>query len=288
MDEDEFDEKLTKLIDIKNRKLGVIELFDKELSIDEVTEIFIRINSQGTKLNQADFAMSRIAANETYGGNMLRKAIDYFSHLAVDPKWYPEMTKDEGFAKTDYASKLKWLKDDNDDIYDPDYSDMLRVAFMSQYPRGKMKDLVSLLQGRDFETKDFKESIAEDTFKNLSNGVLDYMNEYNFKQFVLAIKDAGFISKKLITSDITLDFAYTLYLRLLKDSSIDKTKVKNYVQRWYVMSTLTGRYISSPIKSQRTSRLSKILNSWQSKLLLQETLVYICQSSFVHQNLFCR
>lgn len=84
MDEDEFDEKLTKLIDIKNRKLGVIELFDKELSIDEVTEIFIRINSQGTKLNQADFAMSRIAANETYGGNMLRKAIDYFSHLAVD------------------------------------------------------------------------------------------------------------------------------------------------------------------------------------------------------------
>ena len=51
--------------------------------------------------------MSRIAANETYCGNMLRKAIDYFSHLAVDPKWYPEMTKDEEFAKTDYAPKLK-------------------------------------------------------------------------------------------------------------------------------------------------------------------------------------
>ena len=242
----EFNQQITKLVDIKNRKLGVIELFDKELSIDEVTEIFIRINSQETKLNQADFAMSRIAANEKFGGNMLRKAIDYFSHLAVDPKWYSDMTKDEAFAKTDYAQKLKWLKDDNEDIYDPDYSDMLRVAFMSQYPRGKMKDLVSLLQGRDFETKDFKESIAEDTFKHLSSGVLDYMNEYNFKQFVLAIKDAGFIAKKLITSDITLDFAYTLYLRLLKDSSIDKTKVKNYVQRWYVMSTLTSRYISSP------------------------------------------
>ena len=242
----EFNQQIQKLFDIKNRKLGVIELFDKELSIDEVTEIFIRINSQGTKLNQADFAMSRIAANESYGGNMLRKAIDYFSHLAVDPKWYQEMTKDEAFSKTDYAPKLKWLKDDNDDIYNPDYSDMLRVAFMSQYPRGKMKDLVSLLQGRDFETKDFKESIAEETFKKLSAGVLDYMNEYNFKQFVLAIKDTGFISKKLITSDITLDFAYTLYLRLLKDNTIDKTKVKSYVQRWYVMSTLTGRYISSP------------------------------------------
>lgn len=246
MDPDDFDEKLSKLIDIKNRKLGVIELFDNELSIDEVTEIFIRINSQGTKLNQADFAMSRIAANESYGGNMLRKAIDYFSHLAVDPKWYADMTKDSDFATTEYATKLKWLKDDNENIYDPDYSDMLRVAFMSQYHRGKMKDLVSLLQGRDFETKDFKETIAEETFKKLSIGVLDYMNEYNFKQFVLAIKDAGFISKKLITSDITLDFAYTLYLRLMKDTSIDKTKIKNYIQKWYVMSTLTGRYISSP------------------------------------------
>ncbi len=242
----DFNKQVTKLIDIKNRKLGVIELFDKELSIDEVTEIFIRINSQGSKLNQADFAMSRIAANESYGGNALRKAIDYFSHLAVDPKWYSEMIKDEEFVKTEFAAKLKWLRDDNEDIYNPDYTDMLRVSFMYKFCRGKLKDLVSLLQGRDFEAKDFKESIAEDTFQRLSRGVLDYINEYNFKQFVLAIKDAGFIAKKLISSGITLDFAYTLYLLLINDTAIEKVKVKNYVQRWYVMSTLTGRYISSP------------------------------------------
>ena len=190
--------------------------------------------------------MSRIAANETYGGNMLRKAIDYFSHLAVDPKWYPEMTKDEEFAKTDYAPKLKWLKDDNDDIYDPDYSDMLRVAFMSQYPRGKMKDLVSLLQGRDFETKDFKESIAEETFKNLSNGVLDYMNEYNFKQFVLAIKDAGFISKKLITSDITLDFAY---LDTPTNIAVGKDEPCKYFAKVFEQCK-TGEYHIGNLKSE--------------------------------------
>ena len=51
--------------------------------------------------------------------------------------------------------------------------------------------------------------------------------------------------------------------------------------------TMVDSYIT-PIKSQRTSRLSKLFNSWQSKLLLQEILVYICQSSFVHQNLFYR
>ncbi len=236
---------LDNLIGIKNRQIGIITL-DRNLTIDEVTEIFIRINSQGAKLNQADFAMSKIAANEEYGGNILRKAIDYFCHLAVQPDWYSEMSKDKEFMETVFAPKIKWLKDDKDDIFDPGYGDILRVAFMQKFGRGKMKDLVSLLGGRDFETRDYKEEIAEDSFMRLTEGVMDFMNEYNFKNFVLAIKSAGFISSKLINSQITLDFSYTLHLILNNDTQIDKTQIKRYVSKWYVFSTLTSRYISSP------------------------------------------
>lgn len=150
---------LMSLLDIKNRQIGVITL-NRELTIDQVTEIFIRINSQGAKLNQSDFAMSKIAANTAYGGNLLRKAIDYFSHLAVQPDWYNEMIKDKEFMETPFAAKIKWLKDDIGDIYDPDYGDILRVSFMHQFGRGKMKDLVSLLGGRDFITRDYKEEIV--------------------------------------------------------------------------------------------------------------------------------
>ena len=57
--------------------------------METVTEIFIRVNSAGAELSQADFAMSKIAANESYGGNVLRKAIDYFCHLAVTPDFLP-------------------------------------------------------------------------------------------------------------------------------------------------------------------------------------------------------
>ena len=233
------------LIDIKNRQIGVITL-DRELTIDEVTEIFIRINSQGAKLNQADFAMSKIAANVSYGGNMLRKAIDYFSHLAVQPEWYSDMTKDKEFMDSVFAPKLKWLKDDREEIFDPDYNDILRIAFMYKFGRAKMKDLVSLLGGRDFETREYKETIAEDSFRLLTDGVIDFMNEYTFTNFVLAIKSAGFVSSKLINSQMTLDFAYTLYLLLNADPSIDKTQIKHYVIKWYVMTTLTSRYITSP------------------------------------------
>ncbi len=52
-------------------------------AIIEATDIFIRINSKGTALSQGDFVMSKIAADEQYGGNSLRKAIDYYAHLST-------------------------------------------------------------------------------------------------------------------------------------------------------------------------------------------------------------
>lgn len=241
----EINAAIMRLLKIQSRQIGVITL-DKDLTIDEVTEIFIRINSQGAKLNQADFAMSKIASNTTYGGNLLRKAIDYFSHLAVQPEWYPDMCKDKEFYQTDYFKALEWLKDDKEDIFDPGYSDILRIAFMYKFGRGKMKDLVSLLGGRDFETKEYKAEIAEASFDLLKGGVLDFMNRYSHLNFILAIKSAGIKFKKLINSDVTLDFAYTLYLLLSKVENLDARTVDRYVQKWYVLTTLTGRYIASP------------------------------------------
>ena len=77
---------------IVNNHVGVIDLAE-DLDVETVTEIFIRVNSAGTELSQADFAMSKIAANESYGGNVLRKAIDYFCHLAVAPEFLSGWTR---------------------------------------------------------------------------------------------------------------------------------------------------------------------------------------------------
>lgn len=237
---------ITQLLAIKSCQLGAIILVP-QLDISEVTEIFVRINSQGKRLNEADFAMSKIAADERYGGNSLRKAIDYFCHLAVDPAFYNQLSNgDKEFMETGYANKLRWLKDDREDIYDPDYNDMLRVSFMHMFGRAKLGDLVSLLSGRDFLDRSFKEEIAKESFGKLSDGVMNFMNQYNFEQFVLAIKAAGFISSKLLNSQMTLDFAYTLYLILQHSGEVPKIEIKRCIQRWFVLSTLTGRYTGSP------------------------------------------
>ena len=237
--------RITDLKAIATRQLGCI-VVAAECSIDEVTDIFIRINSKGAVLSQADFAMSKIAADEAHGGNMLRKAIDYYCHLSVKPEFWATISENDAeFMASEYADKAAWLKDDKDDIYDPDYNDVLRVAFMHMFRRGKLADLVSLLSGRDFEARDFKSEIADASFAKLHDGVIKFMHKGNFQDFTAALRSAGFASPAIIGSKGAVNFAYNLYLTLKEDGSIPSTDVKRWVQRWYVMSVLTGRYSGS-------------------------------------------
>ena len=256
MDEDELERVISQLTGITKKQIGMIEL-TADLDIETVTEIFIRINREGVTLSQADFAMSKIAANEIHGGNLLRKAIDYFCHLAVAPEFYGAIRdNDPDFAATDFFQRMRWLKDENDDLYDPTYSDMLRVAFVSRFARGKLADLVGLLSGRNFETRTYEEAIAADSFARLKAGIMDFMNETLFKRFLMIIKSAGFVDSSLLKSrQGPLNFAYALYLKLRNDGYAAE-KIETYVRRWFVLSILTGRY-----SSQLETRFEKDIRS---------------------------
>lgn len=244
VDQDKVVEAINNLFNLTKKQIGLIDLAG-DLDIETVTEIFIRINSKGVVLSQADFAMSKIAANDTYGGQELRKAIDYFSHLAVAPEFYQFIKdNDADFAKTDYFQKMAWLRSENEDLYDPSYTDVLRVAFTSQFNRGKLSDLVSLLSGRNFETRTFEEHIAKESFEKLSAGIGQFINETNFKRFIMIIKSAGFISPKLIRAQNALNFAYILFLKL-REKGENPANIEKYVRRWFVLSLLTGRYSGS-------------------------------------------
>jgi hypothetical protein len=237
-------ESINNLFSLK-RQIGMIDL-EAELDIETVTEIFIRINSQGVLLSQADFAMSKIASSEQFDGPNLRKAIDYFCHMAAVPDFYNHIVDvDKAFTTTDFFSKMSWLRKETEDLYDPDYNDMLRVAFTTEFHRGKLADLVSLLSGRNFETRVFEESIAEDSFRRLKEGILLFMNETSFNKFIMIIKSAGFIEPWMIRSKNALNFAYILYLTLRKQEQ-NPALIETYVRRWFAMSILTSRYSSSP------------------------------------------
>jgi hypothetical protein len=240
-----IEQNISNLLAIQHKQVGTIDLAH-DLDIETVTEIFIRINSQGVVLSQADFAMSKIASNEKYDGPNLRKAIDYFCHLSVAPQFFEHIRDhDSEFSKSDYFKAMTWLKDEKDDLYDPSYTDMLRVSFTSEFSRGKMSDLVSLLSGRNFETREFQDDIAAETFERMKYSTLRFMKEDYFKKFVMIIRSAGFITPELIRSKNALDFAYIIYLKL-REEGVPQGEIGRLVSRWFVFSVLTSRYGGSP------------------------------------------
>lgn len=242
--EDFIEDKLEQLKAIKNRQIGIIEL-DSSLDIDTVTEIFIRINQKGVVLSNADFVMSKIASDEQFGGNRLRKMIDYFCHLLKDGSFNKIIKQnDKNFADTEDYKKISWIADIKDDLYQPNYIDVLRVAYTCQFNRGKFSDLVALLSGRDFENRRNIQSIAEESYHKLRQGLEDFFNQTNYQRFLTIIQSAGFIDKKLISSKTSLNFAYALYLQL-RASKMPEPQIQNLVKRWYVVSLLTGRYSGS-------------------------------------------
>jgi hypothetical protein len=208
-DPDQIEAAITNLMHISKKQIGFIELA-ADLDIETVTEIFIRINSKGVVLSQADFAMSKIAASEQHGGPTLRKTIDYFCHLAVAPEFYHTIVDvDQAFASTDLFRKMAWMRQENDELYDPAYTDMLRVAF-----------------------------------QRLQTGVERFINETHFKRFLMIVRSAGFVEASLIRSQNVLNFAYTLYLKL-RVQGYEPHLIEHYVRRWLVLSMLTGRYSSA-------------------------------------------
>ena len=245
LDANELSKKITKLQSIKNIMIGRIEL-GSMLDIETVTEIFVRINSAGVVLSQADFAMSKISVNEKYEGNDIRKAIDYFCHFAKTPVDYENIkNNDIDFSKKEIFNKISWIKDKNEDLYLPSYVDVLRVAFTYKFKRGKLQDLVSLLSGRDFETREYREDIVEESYNKLYEGVKSFVSQTNFERYVMILKSAGIIDDSLIRSQNVLNFGYILFL-LLRERNVTPDIIEKLVKRWVIMSIITQRYTSSP------------------------------------------
>jgi hypothetical protein len=248
-DKSKVHDRVLRLIQVKNKNIGNIVL-SADLPIEIVNEIFIRINASGVNLSNADFAMSKIAVYEDEPGDeygmSLRKFIDYFCNLAVEPTHFKDIEEnDTHFVATDYFNHISWLRSDSDDIYDPDYNDILRVAALTEFNRGKLSDLVALLSGRNFETRDNHKEIADESFKKLETGVYKFTREYHFKHFVQDIlRASGFKYTGMFGSKNVINYAYAVFLRA-RDIDEDIVTANKYTKRLLVLSLLTGRHSGS-------------------------------------------
>lgn len=141
---------------------------------------------------------------------------------------------DTEFVTSEEFSKIKWIVNEHEDIYVPDYTDVLRVAFTFKFLRGRISDLASLLSGRDFDTCDYQKAIAENSFAKLKEGVLEFVSKTDFQRYLMIVKSTGIISPATIRSQNVLNFGYALYL-LLRSKGEDAAIIEKVVRWWMVL-----------------------------------------------------
>lgn len=244
VDEGQVETAVAKLAGIEHAQVGVISLAD-DLDVETVAEIFVRINAKGVPLSSADFVMSKIA---TYGdeGRNLRKLIDYFCHLTVSGHAFDDIRQnDEEFASSDHLAKIEWLKGQSDELFQPEYTDVIRIAGLVGFSRGKAGAIVSELSGLDPQTRKIDESRIPDAYARFSHALDQLVRKTHLERFVMMIKSAGFIDASMIGSKNALNFAYAMYLRLRDDDQLTEGERARIVKRWFVMTLLTGRAVGS-------------------------------------------
>ncbi len=243
-DERVVESAVTRLAAIEHAQVGVISLAD-DLDVETVAEIFVRINAKGVPLSSADFVMSKIA---TYGdeGRNLRKLIDYFCHLAVAGHAFDDIKEnDHEFSSTEHLRKIEWLKNESDELFQPEYTDVIRVAGLVGFSRGKAGAIVSELSGLDPETRKIDEDLIPSAYQRFGEALDQIVSRTHLERFIMLVKSAGFIDNSMIGSKNALNFAYALYLLLRQNPNLHEGERNHIVKRWFVMTLLTGRAVGS-------------------------------------------
>jgi len=211
------------LININKYPLTALEIAPN-LEEEIVSDIFVRINSQGVSLTQADFILTLLSDYCEEG----RKEIEQF---CIDSRKIPE--KETRFSSFNYLIK-------------PDPDDILRVLVGLAFHRAKMKDIYSIIRGRDMETGEFSEELRMQQFNKLKFNLPIILDNTNWQSFLKILIGGGYKDEELISSKSAVLFSYIIYLIGKQNFNTQNHELQRIIGRWFVMSSLTGRYSSSP------------------------------------------
>ncbi len=217
-EEDTLEENIDRLRDLQNYPFQVIEL-DREVDEEQVAEVFVRINSQGARLNAADFIMTLMSVFWEEG----RIDIEEFGRRSRVPAPPGEPSPFNHFIN-------------------PEPVHLLRVSVGLAFRRAQLRNVYSILRGKDLKTGDLNLKQREQQFRQLKKAHSLALDPATWQEFLSCIDGAGYRSSRLITSKIAVIYAYVMWLIGSRDYQVDPATLKHTIARWWFMTNLTSRY----------------------------------------------
>ena len=189
---------------------------------EQVSEVFVRINSKGKSLNQADFVLTLMSVFWDEG----RTEIEDFCRRSRQPS-------------TGEASPFNHF-------FAPDADHLLRVSVAVGFRRARLQYVYSLLRGKDLDTGEFSDAQRDKQFAILKKAQAGTLDLQNWHEFFKVLIRAGYRRGDLISSQINLLYCYALFLIGRKEFGVDLFRLRDAMARWFFMSSLTSRYTGSP------------------------------------------
>ncbi|NPV42372.1 MAG: DUF262 domain-containing protein [Firmicutes bacterium] len=221
-EEDIIHERIDRLIKLEEYPLTALEI-SSSVDEDKVSEIFVRINSKGIPLNQANFILTLMSVFWDEG----RKELEEFCRRSKAPS-------PDG-SPSPFNHYLR-----------PNPDQLLRVSVALGFRRARLEHVYSLLRGKDLETRQFSDEQRVKQFALLQEAQAYVLDLQNWHEFFKVLKRAGYPSDQLISSQMAVLYTYALWLIGKRDFKVDLYHLREVMARWFFMATLTGRYTSSP------------------------------------------
>lgn len=234
-EEDRLEDAIDRLHDLRNYPFKVVEL-SPDIDEEHVAEVFVRINSEGVTLNQADFILTLMSVFWEKG----RRELEDFCRAAKLPS-------------ISGASPFNWF-------IAPQPPQLLRVSVALAFRRAVLRQVYSLLRGKDIDSGTLSPEARDRQFALLQRAQEKVLDLTNWHEFLQSIERAGFRSAKMISSDNGVLYSYALWLIGRVDYQVPLDQLREVIARWFFMAAITGRY-SGSFESrfeQDTARLREV------------------------------
>ena len=178
---------IQEVVALTKQKLSVVSI-KANVEEEDVSEIFVRVNSAGISLKQNDFILTLLSLY-----------------------WDEGRTYIESFCKESLTPSKETTAFNQITSVSP--QDVIRTLMAYAFSRARLKYGYKLLRGADFDKKGVIDlELRDERFTLLKEKLPDVLNVHYWHEYLKCIKNAGYLSGDLISSETTIFYNYALYL----------------------------------------------------------------------------
>ena len=232
-EQDMISENINAIVNLKNHTLPVFDI-KANAEEEDVSEIFVRVNSGGVSLKQNDFILTLLSLYWDEG----RKEIEEFSKESTFP------TK----GKTTSYNQITTVA----------AQDLIRVVMAYAFDRARLKYGYKLLRGADFDKRGAVDGeLRIQRFDTLKDKLPDVLDVHSWHEFLKAIMNAGYLSGDLILSGNAIFYSYAFYLIAKHRFHASYNENIHLTSLWFFYASLVSLYTGS-FESTVESHLNSI------------------------------